>query len=147
MRQEALAGSLPLRSLSQVGYAGAMNSSAALLADLVGDGSSIDDPVIDEGAIAVLRDSAHRASVLLKQLANEQRLLILCKLMEGECSVSYLANHLGLAQSATSQHLAKLRESGLLATRRDAQTVYYRIDDGDVVRLLQTLCAIFAPGH
>lgn len=124
-----------------------MNNSSALLADHVSDDTLIDDPVIDEVAIAVLRDSAHRASVLLKQLANEQRLLILCKLMEGECSVTYLANHVGLAQSATSQHLAKLRESGLLATRRDAQTVYYRVDDSDVVRLLQTLCAIFAPGH
>jgi DNA-binding transcriptional ArsR family regulator len=108
---------------------------------------AFNEPVIDQNAIAVLRDSAHRASGLLKQLANEQRLLILCKLMEGECSVTYLANHVGLAQSATSQHLAKLRESGLLSTRRDAQTVYYRIGDEDAVRLLQTLCAIFAPGH
>lgn len=124
-----------------------MDGTNALIERHVGDGPLIADPVIDDGAIAVLRESAHRASELLKQLANEQRLLILCKLMEGECSVTYLANHVGLAQSATSQHLAKLRESGLLATRRDAQTVYYRIGDDDAVRLLQTLCDIFAPGH
>lgn len=124
-----------------------MQGSSALIASHVSGGPSIDDPVIiDEEAIAILRESAHRASGLLKQLANEQRLLILCKLMEGECSVTYLANHVGLAQSATSQHLAKLRESGLLATRRDAQTVYYRIGDDDAVRLMQTLCDIFAPG-
>lgn len=124
-----------------------MHNANALIADHLSDGPLIADPVIDDGAIAVLRDSAHRASELLKQLANEQRLLILCKLMEGECSVTYLANHVGLAQSATSQHLARLRESGLLATRRDAQTVYYRIGDDDAVRLLRTLCDIFAPGH
>ena len=124
-----------------------MHNANALIAGHLSDGPLIADPVIDDGAIAVLRDSAHRASELLKQLANEQRLLILCKLMEGECSVTYLANHVGLAQSATSQHLARLRESGLLATRRDAQTVYYRIGDDDAVRLLRTLCDIFAPGH
>ncbi len=101
---------------------------------------------VDERAVAALRDSAHRASVLLKQMANEQRLLILCKLLEGECSVTVLAVHVGLAQSATSQHLARMRETGLLATRRDAQTIYYRIEDADTLRLLTTLCDIFAPG-
>ena len=100
---------------------------------------------IDEREIEILRDSAHRATDLLKQLANEQRLLILCKLMEGECSVTYLADHVGLAQSATSQHLAKLRASGLLTTRRDAQSIYYRIGDENAVRLLRTLCDIYAP--
>lgn len=95
--------------------------------------------------IDILRNSANRASRLLKQLANEQRLLILCKLMEGECAVSDLASHVGLAQSATSQHLAKLRDAGLLNTRRDAQNVYYRIEDDDAVRVLRTLCAIYQP--
>lgn len=102
---------------------------------------------IEEAEIQILRESATRASGLLRQLANEQRLLILCKLMEGECSVSYLADHVGLAQSATSQHLAKLRESGLLATRRDAQSIYYRIGDENAVRVLKTLCDIFAPAE
>ncbi len=69
----------------------------------------------------------------------------MCKLLEGECSVSFLAEHIGLAQSATSQHLAKLRESGLLATRRDAQSIYYRIGDEHAVRVLKTLCEIYAP--
>lgn len=109
------------------------------------DTAIMQDFPIDEWEIEILRESAHRASTLLKQLANEQRLLILCKLMEGECSVGYLADHIGLAQSATSQHLAKLRESGLLATRRDAQVVYYRIGDENAVRVLKTLCDIFAP--
>ena len=100
---------------------------------------------IDEDEIASLRESAHRASNLLKQMANEQRLLILCKLMEGECSVRYLADHVGLAQSATSQHLARLRESGMLATRRDAQSIFYSIADEDALRVLKTLCDIYAP--
>ena len=102
---------------------------------------------IDEMDVAALRDSAHRATGLLKQLANEQRLLILCKLLEGECSVSLLAQSVGLAQSATSQHLARMREARLLTTRREAQTIFYRIEDPDTLRLLGTLCDIFAPAR
>ena len=100
---------------------------------------------IDEASIERLRDGAHRAASLLKELANEQRLLIMCRLMEGEASVNDLTGHLGLSQSATSQHLARLRASGLVATRRAAQTIYYRLADGDTVRVLDTLCQIFAP--
>ncbi|MGX7895898.1 ArsR/SmtB family transcription factor [Tsuneonella sp. HG222] len=100
---------------------------------------------VDTISVETLRESAKRASTLLKQLANEQRLLILCKLLEGECAVTPLAEAAGLAQSATSQHLARMREAGLLATRRDAQTIFYRIDDPDTLRLLATLCEIFAP--
>jgi len=103
------------------------------------------DMMLQDVEIEILRNSAKSASRLLKQLANEQRLLILCKLMEGECAVSDLAGHVGLAQSATSQHLAKLREAGLLTTRRDAQCVYYRIEDDDTVRVLRTLCDIYQP--
>ena len=107
-----------------------------------------DEFALRKGEIAALRRSAHRASLLLKQLASEQRLLILCNLMEGECAVGDLADHVGLAQSATSQHLAKLREAGLVATRRDAQAIFYRIVDDDALRLLKTLCDIFLPdGH
>ena len=101
-------------------------------------------PIKDE-EIEILRSSAQRASELLKKLANEQRLLILCKLLEGECSVSDLSSHVRLAQSATSQHLAKLRESGLLSTRRDAQSIYYRIEDEDTLRVLHALCEIYRP--
>ena len=109
------------------------------------DLDSIAELPIDHAAILQLRDSASRAAALLKELSNEQRLLILCKLMEGECSVSYLSHHLDLSQSATSQHLARLRNSRLVSTRRDAQTIYYRLADRDAVMLLDTLCRIFAP--
>lgn len=100
---------------------------------------------IDEGEIALLRDSAHRASGLLKELSNEQRLLILCKLMEGECSVSYISEHIGLSQSATSQHLARLRSSQLVDTRRESQTIFYSLSDPNTVKVLEILCKIFAP--
>ncbi len=83
---------------------------------------------------------------LLKLLANENRLLILCRLAQArEVSVNDLADAVGLSQSALSQHLAKMREEGLLATRRDAQTVFYRIANADAARLLTLLKNIYCP--
>lgn len=102
---------------------------------------------IDDDEVLALRESARRASDLLKLLANEQRMLILCKLLEGECTVGTLADHVGLAQSAMSQHLARLRDSGILVTRREAQSIHYRIEDENTLRVLRTLCDIYAPGH
>jgi len=96
-----------------------------------------------QGELSELADSAHAAARMLKLLASEQRLLILCKLIEGESSVGDLSAHVGLAQSATSQHLAKMRAEGLVATRRDAQTIYYRLDDPAAIRMLDTLCEIY----
>lgn len=93
--------------------------------------------------LAALGASASAAARLLKLLASEQRLLLLCKLIEGESSVSALSAYVGLAQSATSQHLAKMRAEGLVATRRDAQTIYYRLDDPAAIRMLDTLCEIY----
>jgi ArsR family transcriptional regulator len=87
---------------------------------------------------------AGEATRLLKALANEKRLMILCKLIEtGETSVSRLSEAVGLSQSALSQHLARMREEGLVAYRREAQTLYYRIADPNVARVLATLKAIF----
>lgn len=90
-----------------------------------------------------LADSAQSAVRLLKLLASEQRLLLLCRLIEGEASVGDLAGHAKLAHSATSQHLGKMRAEGLVATRRDAQTIYYRLADPAAVRVLDTLCDIY----
>ncbi len=90
-----------------------------------------------EAGMAQLERKAAEAAALLKLLANENRLLILCRLaLEREMSVNDLADAVGLSQSALSQHLAKMREEGLLATRRDAQTVYYRIADPNAAKLL-----------
>ena len=83
---------------------------------------------------------------LLKLLANENRLLILCRLaLAREMSVNDLADAVDLSQSALSQHLAKMREDGLLATRREAQTVFYRIADPNAARLLALLKSIYCP--
>ena len=82
---------------------------------------------------------------LLKLLASEQRLLLLCRLLEGEASVGDLAEHAGLAQSAASQHLGKMRAEGLVATRREAQTIYYRLDDPGAVQVLNVLQKLYAP--
>lgn len=101
----------------------------------------VDRPSASE--LAALGASAGAAARLLKLLASEQRLLLLCKLIEGESSVGELSTYVGLAQSATSQHLAKMRAEGLVATRRDGQTIYYRLDDPAAVRMLDTLCEIY----
>lgn len=93
--------------------------------------------------LSELEDSAKLAARLLKLLASEQRLLLLCRLVEGETSVGVLADHAKLAKSAASQHLAKMRTEGLVATRRDAQTIFYRLDDLAAMRLLDTLCDIY----
>jgi DNA-binding transcriptional ArsR family regulator len=96
--------------------------------------------------IADLERNAAAAAQLLKLLANENRLLILCRLVaEREMSVGELAAAVRLSQSALSQHLAKMREEGLVATRRDAQTVYYRVANPDARRLLALLKSIYCP--
>ena len=88
---------------------------------------------------------AGEAAALLKALANETRLMVLCTLVGGEHSVSALREECGLSQSALSQHLARLREEGLVATRRDAQTIYYRLDYPKAASLLATLAALYCP--
>jgi ArsR family transcriptional regulator, virulence genes transcriptional regulator len=90
-----------------------------------------------------MRAHAGDAARLLKALANDHRLLILCMLVEGEHSVSEMNERLDLSQSALSQHLARLREEGLVETRREAQTIYYRVAKGPVQRLIQTLHGIY----
>ena len=89
---------------------------------------------------------AAQAASLLKLLANENRLLILCRLAQvKEMSVNDMAKAVGLSQSALSQHLAKMREDGLLGTRREAQTVFYRLADRNAGRLLKLLKSIYCP--
>ena len=81
---------------------------------------------------------------LLRALANDRRLLILCKLGErGEATVGALADEVGLSQSALSQHLARMREEGIIAFRRDAQTLWYRIADSRIETLLATLHRLY----
>lgn len=86
------------------------------------------------------------AARLLKLLSNEQRLTVLCRLSDGELSVTQLGEFVDLSQSALSQHLAKLRADGLVSTRRDAQTIYYSLADPIAVRLIGVLCDLYG-GH
>ena len=89
---------------------------------------------------------AGEASRLLKVMANESRLLVLCYLAEAsELSVGELIDRVGLSQSALSQHLAKLREEGLVATRKNAQCVFYRVCDPKAEQVLVLLHQIFCP--
>ena len=96
--------------------------------------------------IARLEDKAVEAAEFLKLLGNPQRLLILCHLaVEREMSVGELEDALELSQSALSQHLAKLRDDQVVATRREAQTIHYRIADKNVQRVLALLKEIYCP--
>jgi DNA-binding transcriptional ArsR family regulator len=90
-------------------------------------------------------DTKTKASRLMKLLASEQRLVLLCALLEKECSVGELARGGGLSQTTASQHLAKLRAERIVETRRDAQTIYYRLDDPNAVQILQSLCEVYKP--
>ena len=95
-----------------------------------------------------LEPRAVEAARLLKLLANEQRLTVLCRLSGSELSVTELGEYVNLSQSALSQHLAKLRADGLVATRRDAQTIYYRLADPIAERLIGVLCEVYGgPSH
>ncbi len=94
---------------------------------------------------AAFEASAAAAATLLRALANEKRLLVLCQLGDGELSVSTLQARLSVSQSALSQHLALLREEGIVATRRDGQSIHYRIADPAAVQVIATLAAIFCP--
>ncbi|WP_273047777.1 metalloregulator ArsR/SmtB family transcription factor [Pseudoalteromonas sp.] len=86
------------------------------------------------------------AEQLLKILANKNRLMILCSLQYTEMSVSQLNEAVPLAQSALSQHLAALRKANVVATRRESQTIYYRVIDDNAVQLLSTLYSLFCKG-
>lgn len=89
---------------------------------------------------------AGEATRLLKVMANESRLLVLCFLAEaGELSAGVLTERVGLSQSALSQHLAKLREEGLVATRKESQSVFYRVCDPKAEQVLALLQHIYCP--
>ena len=92
---------------------------------------------------ADMQEHAGEASSLLKAMSNEQRLLILCHLFDSKLSVGELQTKIALSQSALSQHLAVLRESGFVSTQREAQTVFYSLPNGPVKKVMQTLHKIY----
>ena len=94
---------------------------------------------------ALFRERAGEAAKLLRTMSNEHRLMILCRLGDGELSAGDLLAGTTLSQSALSQHLAVLREEGLVATRREAQSIFYSIADPSALLVIETLAAIFCP--
>lgn len=95
--------------------------------------------------LSLFEESAGRAAALLRLLGNEKRLMILCQLVDGERSVGQLQTLVGLSQSSLSQHLALLREEAVVVTRRESQTIFYRIADPAAMRVIETLAELFCP--
>jgi DNA-binding transcriptional ArsR family regulator len=93
--------------------------------------------------LETMQASATRASDMLKLLGHPHRLMVLCELKMGEKSVSELANRVGVSQSPLSQHLARMRYEDVVETRRDGQTVYYSLKEGEASLLIDSLYEIF----
>jgi DNA-binding transcriptional ArsR family regulator len=90
-----------------------------------------------------MQANACKAAGFLKILANDRRLMILCELLRAERSVGELEEIVGLSQSALSQHLARLRRSHLVKTRRESQTIYYSIADPGVTKVIGALYDLY----
>ena len=98
-------------------------------------------------SLEALEAKAEETSTLLGAMANAKRLLVMCNLLEGEKSVGELADIVGLSPAALSQHLGKMRALRLVETRRDGQTIYYRLASEAVREILETLYRLYcAPG-
>lgn len=93
--------------------------------------------------IGALRESATTACSLLKVLANEDRLLILCQLVQGEKNVGELEKLVGITQPSLSQQLSILREEGMVDTRREGKYIFYRIANFEAIQLMQTLSKLY----
>lgn len=103
---------------------------------------------VQQGTIAMLTSEemaahAEEAAEVLKSIANPNRLMILCSLVEGEMTVGAINDRVPLSQSALSQHLARLRAENLVATRKEGQTVHYRISDPRIVELMSRLYELY----
>ena len=93
--------------------------------------------------VNAMRRAASEASTMLRTLANEERLLLLCQLSQGECSVGELEQMLDIHQPTLSQQLGVLRKEALVATRREGRQIYYSVKDATVLTLLKTLYALY----
>jgi ArsR family transcriptional regulator, virulence genes transcriptional regulator len=95
--------------------------------------------------MAEMQTHAKEAATLLKKMGNEHRLLVLCTLLAGELSVGELNALMPLSQSSLSQHLASLREAGLVETRRESQTIFYRLCGDEAIKIITVLQSIYCP--
>ncbi|AIY42125.1 Transcriptional regulator [Collimonas arenae] len=94
-------------------------------------------------ALDALRHSAAKCCALLKAMAQEDRLLLLCQLFEGEHNVGELEASIGLRQPSLSQHLGVLREEGLVNARREGKYMYYSLASAEVLSIMQTLSSLY----
>ena len=99
-------------------------------------------PLIDMQA---MQAAAETASTLLRTIANENRLLLMCQLSQGEKSVGELEQILGIRQPTLSQQLGILRNKGLVATRREGKQIIYSVSDSRAMQVLETLYALYCP--
>lgn len=95
-------------------------------------------------ALSVVSARVQEAAEVMKAMASETRLKIMCALSGGELPVGQLAELTGQSQSAVSQHLAKLRAAGLVTSRREGQTIHYRCRAGVAQEIIDTLCGFYA---
>ena len=105
------------------------------------------DKAQDSAELERMMENAQRAADFLKALGHEGRLMILCSLATGERSVTELENLLGQRQAAVSQQLARLRLEGLVETRREGKTIFYRLADGRARRMLELVYDLFCADH
>jgi DNA-binding transcriptional ArsR family regulator len=98
---------------------------------------------MDTVAVTALGAKAEEAARLLSALAHGKRLMALCHMLEGEKSVGQLAELVDLAPSALSQHLARMRDLRLVETRRDGQTIFYRLASPEAAAVLETLYRLY----
>ncbi len=94
-----------------------------------------------------MRKAARTVTALLRGLANEDRLMLLCQMTQGELSVGEFEARLDIRQPTLSQQLAVLRKEGLVTTRREGKRIFYRIADANVLDLLATLYRLYCPGN
>lgn len=100
-----------------------------------------------ENPLEQLRGSAGKACALLKAMANEDRLLIMCQLTQGERNVSQIEASTGIQQPTLSQQLTILREEGLVSTRREGKYIYYNLSSFEVIQVMQTLSSLYCGKH
>jgi ArsR family transcriptional regulator len=95
--------------------------------------------------IMQMREAAGQATAMLRVLANEDRLLLLCQLTQGEACVSELEELLGIRQPTLSQQLSVLRNEGIVSTRREGKKIFYKLNEGRALSLLNTLYGLYCP--
>lgn len=105
---------------------------------MVNQQMQVTDQSIDE-----MKEAAEKACEMMKILSHPDRLMVLCQLKEGEMSVGELAKTVGIAQSPLSQHLSRMRLQGIVKNRREAQSIFYSLDNSEVEQIIDLFYAMY----